>query len=58
MTDRTPPPPGDLLAKAIPERLDLDWELGEWADRLHGRCRINNKFTGVGCDCGCHQARS
>jgi hypothetical protein len=44
-----------LLAEAIPARLDLAGELGEQADRLHRRCRINNKFTGALCDCGCHQ---
>ena len=29
-------------------------ELAEWQDRLHARCRINNKFTGAVCSCGCH----
>lgn len=44
----------DLLAEAIPGRLDLAGELGEQADRLHTRCRLQNKFTGVACRCGCH----
>lgn len=30
-------------------------ELGEWQERLHARCRINNKFTGQLCICRCHQ---
>ncbi|WP_438489529.1 hypothetical protein [Streptomyces sp. S186] len=27
---------------------------GEWADRLHKRCRLNNKYTGAPCACSCH----
>jgi hypothetical protein len=30
-------------------------ELGQWAERMHARCRINQKFTGQLCACGCHQ---
>lgn len=44
----------DLLSEAIPDRPDLADELGERADRLHARCRLQNKFTGAGCDCICH----
>lgn len=28
--------------------------LAGWPQRLHARCRINNKFTGRRCICGCH----
>lgn len=44
----------DLLADAIPDRLDLADGLARHAERLHARCRINNKFTGALCVCGCH----
>lgn len=47
----------DLLSEAIPGRLDLAEELGEQADRLHARCRLNQKFTGQLCDCGCHTTK-
>ncbi|BBC35254.1 hypothetical protein SGFS_065480 [Streptomyces graminofaciens] len=30
-------------------------ELGQWAERMHARCRTNQKFTGQLCACGCHQ---
>lgn len=46
----------DLLAETIPSRLDLADELGVEADRLHTRCRLNQKFTGQLCVCGCHTA--
>jgi hypothetical protein len=29
-------------------------EIREHAERLHNRCRINQKFTGQLCVCGCH----
>lgn len=29
-------------------------ELGQWAERMHARCRINQKFTGQLCICRCH----
>ncbi|MWA08803.1 hypothetical protein [Streptomyces sp. BA2] len=29
-------------------------ELEAWADRMHQRCRRNQKFTGRLCDCTCH----
>lgn len=44
----------DACVDAIPRRLDRETELGEWADRLHARCRKNNKFTGALCLCTCH----
>jgi hypothetical protein len=28
--------------------------LRRWRDRMHSRCRLNNKFTGVLCECFCH----
>lgn len=31
-------------------------ELGQWAERMHQRCRINQKFTGQICQCFCHEA--
>lgn len=31
-------------------------EIRERAERLHQRCRLNNKFTGQLCVCGCHGA--
>jgi hypothetical protein len=46
----------DLLAAAIPGRLDLADELAAEADRLHARCRINQKYTGQLCTCACHEA--
>ena len=45
---------GRLLQVAIiryPDREDLP----KWQDRMHGRCRLNNKFTGAPCTCRCHQ---
>lgn len=30
-------------------------ELHAHADRLHARCRLNNKFTGQLCICPCHE---
>lgn len=29
-------------------------ELMAWAQRMHARCRLNNKFTGQLCVCPCH----
>ena len=42
------------LEAAAGEHRDQAGELAEWWHRLHARCRINNKFTGALCDCGCH----
>ena len=33
---------------------DLADELRAQARRLHSRCRLNQKFTGQLCVCGCH----
>jgi hypothetical protein len=44
-----------LLAWQMPKRKHRRAELGDHADRLHSRCRINNKFTGKSCSCLCHQ---
>ncbi|TXS40085.1 hypothetical protein [Streptomyces sp. OR43] len=44
-----------LLDGAIirnPERGDLPG----LRDRMHQRCRLNHKFTGVLCGCPCHRA--
>ncbi|WP_406190163.1 hypothetical protein OH791_33595 [Streptomyces anulatus] len=44
---------GRLLDGAIirnPDRGDLP----EWRDRMHQRCRLNQKFTGELCSCPCH----
>jgi hypothetical protein len=30
-------------------------ERNDWAERLHQRCRLNNKFTGQRCICDCHR---
>ncbi|WP_405883601.1 hypothetical protein OG747_36470 [Streptomyces sp. NBC_01384] len=44
-----------LLDTAGSTRQDQADGLYAWAERLHSRCRLNNKFTGVLCRCGCHQ---
>lgn len=47
----------DAAIKAAREERDQDVNrLMEWASRLHRRCRINHKFTGVTCSCNHHQA--
>ena len=43
-----------LLAAAADERQDRADGITAWIDRLHARCRINNKFTGTLCSCPCH----
>ncbi|MFM9635931.1 hypothetical protein [Streptomyces turgidiscabies] len=45
---------GQLLSREMPHALRRV-ELGDHSDRLHGRCRINNKFTGALCRCPCHK---
>jgi hypothetical protein len=35
-----------------PDHVD---ELSSWKKKMHDRCRLNNKFTGVLCACNCHQ---
>lgn len=44
---------GALETAACVHRAQAD-ELAVWQERLHARCRINNKFTGQLCGCGCH----
>lgn len=44
----------DLLARQMPKHKQQRVELGDHADRLHARCRLQNKFTGKPCVCGCH----
>ncbi|WP_328903248.1 hypothetical protein OHR86_28005 [Streptomyces sp. NBC_00441] len=43
-----------LLDGAIIRNPDRD-DLPAWRDRMHGRCRLNHKFTGAPCSCHCHQ---
>jgi hypothetical protein len=43
-----------LLERQMPHALRRV-ELGDHADRLHARCRLQNKFTGKPCVCHCHQ---
>ncbi|MGW4075952.1 hypothetical protein ACWELB_20985 [Streptomyces asiaticus] len=47
-----------LLEQAVAEHPDRQAGLGEWARRMHDRCRINQKFTGRLCTCGHHQEAS
>jgi hypothetical protein len=44
-----------LLAWQMPKLKHRRAELGDHADRLHSRCRLQNKFTGQPCSCPCHQ---
>ncbi|WP_275558560.1 hypothetical protein [Streptomyces sp. 5-6(2022)] len=43
-----------LLEQAVAEHPERQAGLGEWARRMHARCRTNNKYTGRLCDCGHH----
>lgn len=43
-----------LLARQMPTHTHRRIELGDHSDRLHDRCRRNNKFTGALCGCHCH----
>lgn len=43
-----------LLDTAADTHQDRGDGISAWADRLHARCRLNQKFTGAGCGCGCH----
>lgn len=45
----------ELLEQAVAEHPDRQAGLGEWAGRMHQRCRINHKFTGKLCTCLHHQ---
>lgn len=44
----------DALAVAVHWSHPRLEELREHAERLHNRCRLNQKFTGQLCACGCH----
>jgi len=44
----------EALERAIVRYRDHEAELMMWRDRMHAECRLNNKFTGVLCDCECH----
>lgn len=44
----------DTLAVAVHWSHPQRAEVGQWAERLHQRCRRNQKFTGQLCACGCH----
>lgn len=45
----------DAAIRAARQDRDADVDrLMEWADRLHQRCRLQHKFTGVGCRCNHH----
>lgn len=46
----------DAVAITAVRGLPLYDELRAHAERLHGRCRLNHKFTGQLCTCGCHGA--
>ncbi len=45
-----------LLEQATAEHPDRQAGLGEWARRMHDRCRINQKYTGKLCTCAHHGA--
>lgn len=44
-----------MLTAAANMHQDRADGIAAWVDRLHARCRLQNKFTGAGCQCGCHQ---
>lgn len=51
--------PGPYLSTAchaafLCETTEPTEALTGWSQRLHSRCRINNKFTGALCVCSCH----
>ncbi|MEU3613458.1 hypothetical protein ABZ725_14240 [Streptomyces sp. NPDC006872] len=46
----------DAVAITAVRGLPMYAELRAHAERLHARCRLNHKFTGVACRCGCHEA--
>lgn len=39
------------------QHTELADELRKQAERLHSRCRLNQKFTGQLCVCGCHDPK-
>ncbi|GGV46002.1 hypothetical protein [Streptomyces spectabilis] len=44
----------DRLTEAITVHPGHADELRQWSDRMHARCRINNKYTGQLCRYPCH----
>lgn len=44
----------DALAVAVHWSHPQRAELGQWAEQMHARCRLNHKFTGQLCTCACH----
>lgn len=44
-----------LLDAAADTHREQAPELAVWQERQHARCRINNKYTGKLCICGCHR---
>lgn len=44
----------DALAVAVHWSHPRRAELGQWAERMHTRCRTNQKYTRQLCACGCH----
>lgn len=40
----------DIATIQHPDNADLP----AWVERLHARCRLNNKYTGERCHCRCH----
>jgi hypothetical protein len=44
----------DIAACAVDQHPGMYDELRTHAERLHNRCRRNQKFTGQLCVCGCH----
>lgn len=47
-----------LLSREMVKRTRQRIELGEHCDRLHERCRRNQKFTGALCACFCHDGQA
>ena len=52
--------PGPYLSTAchaafLCETTEPSEALAGWPERLHARCRLNNKFTGKPCVCSCHE---
>jgi hypothetical protein len=44
----------EAIESAMIRYPDQAAELGQWRDRMHSECRINNKFTGRLCACPHH----
>lgn len=43
-----------LLNAAAGEHPERAAELAGWRGQMHARCRLNHKFIGLFCRCGCH----